>query len=309
MKIISRSAIVTFFLASFLVSLQTVTAFPEIIPHRGGRAEQPENTLDAFQKCLELGAKTLELDVQVTKDGIAVVYHPGDLAANTNGAGKVVDYIYEDLKKLDAAFKFKQEETYPYRGKGAVIPTLTEVLKKFPAVKFIIDLKSLPADTLLSAVAKGIDENKAWSRVVFYSTSDSHLEYLKSNYPHAVVFESRNATLEELLTPTGSTKISASDKDIWIGFELVRDVILEESLALGKAQYNLKLQCWNQDNLTRIQKKLPKAHLVMFGINTVEDYKKASELKADAVYTDNPQVLFDYIGSQEKELKKEAPSC
>lgn len=304
-----RSAVIAYFLVSFLFSLQTVIAFPEIIPHRGGRAEQPENTLESFQKCLKLGAKTLELDVQVTKDGAAVVYHPGDLEANTNGMGKIVDYNYEDLKKLDAAFKFKQGETYPFQGKGYVIPTLKEVLKKFPTVSFIIDLKSLPADTLLQAVAKVIDENKAWSRVVFYSTSDTHLEYLKSNYPHALAFESRNLTLEELLTPTGSAKIPASDKDIWMGFELVRDVVLEESLALGKAQYNLKLQCWNHDNLERLRKKLPKAHLVMFGINTVEDYKKASELKADAVYTDNPQLLFDYVRSYEKELKQESPSC
>lgn len=309
MRFFPKNASVFFFLVSFLVWSQAVIAFPAIIPHRGGRVEHPENTLEAFQKCLELGAKTLELDVQVTKDGIAVVYHPSDLAANTNGTGKIADYNYEDLKKLDAAYNFKKGEVFLYRGKGYAIPTLKEVLEKFPETKFIIDLKSLPADKLLQAVAKEVDENKAWGRVVFYSTSDSHLEYLKNNYPHAVAFESRNATLEELLTPTGSTKIPASEKCIWIGFELVRDVILEESLALGKAQYNLELQCWNHDNLERIRNKLPKSHLVMFGVNTVEDYKKANELKADAVYTDNPQLLFDYLRSQEKGLNKETPPC
>jgi glycerophosphoryl diester phosphodiesterase len=43
--------------------------------HRGARGLLPENTLPAFQRALELGVTTLELDIAITKDGVAVIYH------------------------------------------------------------------------------------------------------------------------------------------------------------------------------------------------------------------------------------------
>ena len=43
--------------------------------HRGARGLLPENTLPSFEKALELGVTTLELDIAVTKDGVLVIYH------------------------------------------------------------------------------------------------------------------------------------------------------------------------------------------------------------------------------------------
>ena len=43
--------------------------------HRGARGLLPENTLPAFQRALELGVTTLELDVAVTRDGVLVISH------------------------------------------------------------------------------------------------------------------------------------------------------------------------------------------------------------------------------------------
>jgi len=43
--------------------------------HRGGRDARPENTLPAFAYALALGVTTLELDVQITGDGVMVVWH------------------------------------------------------------------------------------------------------------------------------------------------------------------------------------------------------------------------------------------
>lgn len=48
---------------------------PRIVAHRGGGVLAPENTLPAFQRALELGVTTLELDVAVTSDGVIVVSH------------------------------------------------------------------------------------------------------------------------------------------------------------------------------------------------------------------------------------------
>jgi glycerophosphoryl diester phosphodiesterase len=43
--------------------------------HRGGRGLAPENTLAAFERALEIGVTTLELDVGITADGVVVVAH------------------------------------------------------------------------------------------------------------------------------------------------------------------------------------------------------------------------------------------
>ncbi len=48
---------------------------PFVFAHRGASALEPENTLAAFARAAELGADGIELDVQLTRDGIAVVLH------------------------------------------------------------------------------------------------------------------------------------------------------------------------------------------------------------------------------------------
>lgn len=45
--------------------------------HRGARAYEPENTLAAFRRALEMGATGLESDVWLTEDGVAVLDHDG----------------------------------------------------------------------------------------------------------------------------------------------------------------------------------------------------------------------------------------
>lgn len=291
----SRIQIFSLILATFLLQGYTTQGLPpEIIPHRGGKAERPENTLQSFQACIMLGAKSLELDVQVSKDGLVVVYHPGDLSANTNGKGKVNEFSFADLQKLDAAYNFEKNGSFPERGKGHKIPLLEEILIKFPDTKIIIDLKSLPAPALIEAVAKVANKQNAWDRLIFYSTDDSHLIYLKANYPQAKSFESRRNTVEELLNVTGSKQLAKTNQPIWLGFELIRQMKVSEKLALGDAEYPVNLVIWTKPGIERIRQKLPQATIVMFGINSIEDYQKAETLGANAVYSDNPAQLMSH---------------
>lgn len=50
-------------------------SFPEIIAHRGASREYRENTMDAFNRALELGVDGIELDVHLSRDGQVVVHH------------------------------------------------------------------------------------------------------------------------------------------------------------------------------------------------------------------------------------------
>lgn len=88
---------------------------PWIIAHRGASDYEPENTLRAFQRAIDLGADMIELDVYLSADGEVVVIHDEDVSKTTDGTGRVSDLTLDELRRLDA-------------GKGESIPTLQEVI-------------------------------------------------------------------------------------------------------------------------------------------------------------------------------------
>ncbi|MDO4568484.1 MAG: glycerophosphodiester phosphodiesterase [Clostridia bacterium] len=92
----------------------------KIWAHRGASAYAPENTLEAFEMAMNMGAYGIELDVHRTKDGKLVVIHDETVDRTSNGTGYVKDYTCKELKRLDFSNSF---DDYA----GARIPTLGEV--------------------------------------------------------------------------------------------------------------------------------------------------------------------------------------
>ncbi|MCR2822973.1 glycerophosphodiester phosphodiesterase [Lederbergia panacisoli] len=90
--------------------------------HRGASAYCPENTMSSFKKALELKADTLELDVQLTKDGEVIVFHDFYLNKSTDGQGFVFEHTLAEIQRLDAGSWFAKEFA------GEKVPTLEEVL-------------------------------------------------------------------------------------------------------------------------------------------------------------------------------------
>ena len=73
-----------------------------VLAHRGYSSRAPENTMAAFRLALEAGADGLELDVQLTRDGEAVVIHDFTLDRTTDGSGFVAQYTLAELRQFDA---------------------------------------------------------------------------------------------------------------------------------------------------------------------------------------------------------------
>jgi glycerophosphoryl diester phosphodiesterase len=99
------------------------------IAHRGASAYEPENTLRAFERAIQMGATMLELDIHLNKDGHPMVIHDVEVSRTTNHKGQISNMTLNQIKKLDA-------------GKGEQIPTLTEVVDLArDRVKLYIELK------------------------------------------------------------------------------------------------------------------------------------------------------------------------
>ena len=90
--------------------------------HRGASAFAPENTFAAFELAFAAGATFVELDVQVSADGVAMVIHDETLERTTNGRGLVRSRTAAELGRLDAGTWFGPG----YAGEG--IPTLADFL-------------------------------------------------------------------------------------------------------------------------------------------------------------------------------------
>ena len=61
----------------------------KIFAHRGASAYAPENTLEAFDLAVKMGADGVELDVHMTKDGELVVAHDEEIGRVSNGLGLI----------------------------------------------------------------------------------------------------------------------------------------------------------------------------------------------------------------------------
>jgi glycerophosphoryl diester phosphodiesterase len=151
-------------------SLAMAAEKPLIIAHRGASGLAPENTLAAFRTAIEVGADGIEFDVQLTRDGQAVVVHDFRISKEwarldghwIDGEGPAVrDLSLAEIRRYDVGRlrPFSQyAKRYPdYRpADGARVPTLAEVLAlvrdEAPAgFQMWLELKVAPADEAASS--------------------------------------------------------------------------------------------------------------------------------------------------------------
>lgn len=93
-----------------------------LFAHRGLNHRAPENTIPAFQLAADAGAKWIETDVDILKDGTAIVIHDSTLDRTTDHSGAFYDLAVDDLDAIDAGGWFGPEYN------GTRIPTLKELV-------------------------------------------------------------------------------------------------------------------------------------------------------------------------------------
>jgi len=79
---------------------------PRVIGHRGAAAAAPENTLASLRKAHELGARWVEFDVKLTRDGYPILAHDDRLERTTDGRGRFAERTLAETLELDAGSWF-----------------------------------------------------------------------------------------------------------------------------------------------------------------------------------------------------------
>jgi glycerophosphoryl diester phosphodiesterase len=124
--------------------------WPKIVAHRGASLSPPENTLEAFEGAIAVGADVVELDVRLTADGVPVVLHDLDVSRTTDGAGLVHELRVDELKRFDAS-----------RGVGprTEVPTLREALGVLAGrIGVNLELKNLPGEPSFDSPREAVAE-------------------------------------------------------------------------------------------------------------------------------------------------------
>jgi len=223
------------------------------IAHRGASGYEPENTLVAFERAMDLRADMIELDVRLSKDGFVVVIHDKKVDRVTDGTGKVSTLTLEELKHLDT-------------GSGQTLYTLEEILKKVNGkVKVNIDLKEDRAvDKTVELIEKFVKEK------VF--TFD---DFLISAFK-----------------PTILWKIRKRNSKIPVTFNFVAFppffLILSKIMGLRYIKPQKRLVTPEFSYISHSMGFL----ILVWTINTKEDAKKMSAYHVDGIITDYPDILF-----------------
>ncbi|MCT9079054.1 glycerophosphodiester phosphodiesterase [Streptomyces fulvoviolaceus] len=127
--------------------------------HRGGAAAGLENTARQFRRAIEAGYRYLETDVHATADGKLVAFHDATLDRVTDGAGRIADLPWADVRHARVAGK-------------EPVPLFEELLETFPEARWNVDLK---AETALHPLLELIERTGTWDRICVGSFSEARV--------------------------------------------------------------------------------------------------------------------------------------
>jgi glycerophosphoryl diester phosphodiesterase len=273
-----------------------ITRGPMIIAHRAGTGDFPENTLLALGKAVEAGVDGLWLTVQASSDGVPVLYRPADLAALTDGSGPVNSFTAQQLQELNAGWNFTGGDGgQPYRQQPAHLPTLAQaILATPPAMPLFLDLKQIPAQPLVTAVAQVLRETGATQRTVVYST-DAEITAAAAQESLQVA-ESRDATRLRLLNMAVKRRCDpAPDPGKWAGFEMHRDITVTEKFTLGVGVSPVNAELWDPASVECFTAGSD-MKVIGFAVNSLDDYQLAEKAGMDAVLVDSPRAAQQWRG-------------
>ena len=165
---------------------------PLVIAHQGGDGIWPGDTMFAYENAVKIGADVLEMDAHITKDGQIVLMHDEKVDRTTDGTGLIENLTLDQLKQLDTAYQWSNDDgkTFPYRGQGIQVPTLDELFQKFPQMRYVIEIK-LTQNPIDKPLCDLIRKRNMQDQVVIASFHDEAMQNFRATCPEVATSASR----------------------------------------------------------------------------------------------------------------------
>ncbi|MFE6522155.1 glycerophosphodiester phosphodiesterase [Streptomyces sp. NPDC057794] len=132
---------------------------PIAFAHRGGAADGLENTVRQFRVAVEAGYRYIETDVHTTRDGRLVAFHDTTLDRVTDGAGRIADLPWQEVRQARVAGR-------------EPVPLFEELLETFPDVRWNVDVK---AEAALLPFLGLVGRTGSWDRICLGSFSEARV--------------------------------------------------------------------------------------------------------------------------------------
>jgi len=246
---------------------------PEVIAHRGGGGEWPEETIYGCQKSLELGVDVLEIDVHKTLDGELVVMHNRSVDETTDGSGEIKDLTLDQIKQLNAAHLWKLEKQ-----KSTEVPTMEEIFQAFPKQRMNVEIK--PKDSsVIARLSHLIDQYQMKDKILIASGWNSVLHDFRRECPDVATSASvlEIEEFEALSAIFGFDYRPDTDAIQWHSKLIVK--IITKDFVDKAHELNLAVHAWT--------------------VNEPDEMRRMISLGVDGIITDYPSTLLRVLGRLE----------
>lgn len=207
---------------------------PWNIAHRGGAKLNPENTMAAFEKAIQLGCDGYELDIHFSQEHDLVVIHDDTLDRTSHKPGVVHDMTLAELKAADPSIPSLRETLRAARGHCKV---LVEIKHPSTGPRY---------DGLEAVLLSQLAEEKMLDQVVVISFERQSLKLLRE----------QNSSIQTGLLVGGLTDVAAAQKELgcnWIAphHGVVDRDYVDKAHALG-----LRVNTWTVNDEVNMRRML-----------------------------------------------------
>lgn len=146
-----------------------------VVSHRGGAGLFPENTLLAVKKSIELGVDLIEIDTQITKDGIPIAFHDEDLKRIAGINISVRKTFYSDILNIKI--------------QGEHIPSIEDILRlTVDHIGVLIEIKVPGDEIIVGDVIKSVGAQKWVSLISFYQEPLQNFRRILPEIPLGIIY-------------------------------------------------------------------------------------------------------------------------
>ena len=235
-----------------------------IVGHRGDRSEAPENTMPGLELAMDR-LSFVETDVQLTRDGVPVLFHDTTLERIADDPRRIEDLGYDEVARLDAGSWYSDDFA------GERIPTLEaflDALRERDPARALVELKADWSPSEVRTVVDLIEARGLRSRVVLQSFSIETLQSLQ--------------------------KVSPATPRIMLIRELPADPV-PLAKHLGVIGFGT-----TAESVAAVPGALEAAHaegiaVLCYTLNSRERWQEVSALGVDGIITDQPSELDTWI--------------